>query len=140
MGVVSLKQAGVKEITSAHVQLLRKGESRGLPTPVLKSGESLGELSADSGATAPGFDFAGSSATANKGKAAATTTSTEQKQNTEVATTSTMTSGRPMLSDDIFAAYEQPPLRLQPRCQVAAGLMPPLWDRLPTMVLVVCLR
>ena len=29
MGVVSLKQAGVKEITSAHVQLLRKGESRG---------------------------------------------------------------------------------------------------------------
>ena len=109
MGVVSLKQAGVKEITSAHVQLLRKGESRGLPTPVLKSGESLGELSADSGATAPGFDFAGSSATANKGKAAATTTSTEQKQNTEVATTSTMTSGRPMLSDDIFAAYEQPP-------------------------------
>ena len=52
-GVVSLKQAGVKEITAAHVHLLRNGETRGLPTPVLKRGERV--VVGDSNEEAPGF-------------------------------------------------------------------------------------
>ena len=86
-GVVSLKQAGVREITAAHVQLLRNGETRGLPTPVLKSGESL--VVGDSNEEAP-----------------ASRSATAQPEENKTTTTS----GRPMLSDDIFAAYDQPPV------------------------------
>ena len=87
-GVVSLKQAGVKEITAAHVHLLRNGETRGLPTPVLKRGERV--VVGDSNEAAPA-------------SRAATETQHEEENKT------TTSSGRPMLSDDIFAAYDQPP-------------------------------
>jgi hypothetical protein len=108
MGVVSLKQAGVREITAAHVQLLRSGETRGLPTPVLKSGERLGESPSVVGGGAPSSSSSGGNeAAAVNG---AMERQQEQQQQKEVAaTTTTMTSGRPMLSDDIFAAYDQPP-------------------------------
>ena len=86
--MVSLKQAGVKEITAAHAHLLRNGETRGLPTPVLKRGERV--VVGDSNEAAPA-------------SRAATETQHEEENKT------TTSSGRPMLSDDIFAAYDQPP-------------------------------
>ena len=105
MGVVSLKQAGVREITAAHVQLLRSGETRGLPTPVLKSGERLGESPSGGGAPSSSSSGGNEAAAAN----GAMEQQQEQQQKEVAATTTTMTSGRPMLSDDIFAAYDQPP-------------------------------
>ena len=109
MGVVSLKQAGVREITAAHVQLLRSGETRGLPTPVLKSGERLGESPSVVGGGAPSSSSSGGNEAAAANGAMEQRQKQQQQQKEVSATTTTMTSGRLMLSDDIFAAYDQPP-------------------------------
>ena len=91
MGVVSLKQAGVKEITKAHVQLLMKGETRGLPDPVLKDGEVVGDE-------------------AMKGLTTTTTTTMNDNRNKNEESVNV----RPIISDDIFAAYDEPQQQQQP--------------------------